>query len=114
MKALGAVDAVCLDGGTSAAMYFNGQLIHSPGRRLTNVVEVVRRPVAVPAAAVRGSGFAILVSARWETASRTALSAGEDRNTLQEAGYESAAMLADPIKLRLPKGLHAFFPVDRT
>ena len=40
MKKLGAFDAVCLDGGTSSAMYFRGRLIQSPGRKLTNIVEI--------------------------------------------------------------------------
>ena len=40
MKRLGATDAVCLDGGTSSAMYYRGKLVCKPGRSLTNIVEV--------------------------------------------------------------------------
>ncbi len=50
MKALGALDAICLDGGSSSAMYYRGRMIHRPGRRLTNIIEVRNLP---PAADVR-------------------------------------------------------------
>ncbi len=40
MKSLGASDAVCLDGGTSSAMYYRGKIVCSPGRVLTNLIEV--------------------------------------------------------------------------
>ncbi|UCH36276.1 MAG: phosphodiester glycosidase family protein [Armatimonadota bacterium] len=40
MKALGARDAVALDGGTSAALYYRGSTIVRPGRKLTNVIAV--------------------------------------------------------------------------
>lgn len=40
MLHLGAVDAVDLDGGSSAAMYCNGRIISAPGRRLTNILAV--------------------------------------------------------------------------
>lgn len=43
MRSLGAVDAMCLDGGTSSAMYYRGKLIRAPGRALTNVIEIHRR-----------------------------------------------------------------------
>jgi exopolysaccharide biosynthesis protein len=44
MKALGAVDAVCLDGGTSSAMYYKGKIIRYPGRPLTNIIEIHSQP----------------------------------------------------------------------
>lgn len=44
MKALGAVDAVSLDGGTSSAMYYRGKVIRYPGRLLTNIIEVHNQP----------------------------------------------------------------------
>lgn len=47
MKALGAVDAVSLDGGTSSAMYYRGRIIRYPGRQLTNIIEVHNVPRAV-------------------------------------------------------------------
>jgi len=40
MKGLGARDAVALDGGTSAALYYRGGAIVHPGRRLTNIIAV--------------------------------------------------------------------------
>lgn len=40
MKSMGAVEAVCLDGGTSSAMYCNGKFLCKPGRQLTNIIEI--------------------------------------------------------------------------
>jgi len=50
MKALGAVDALALDGGTSAALYYKGKTIVRPGRSLTNILAVYsesRRPIQI-------------------------------------------------------------------
>lgn len=44
MKTLGAVDAVCLDGGTSSAIYYRGRVVVAPGRKLTNIIQVRRVP----------------------------------------------------------------------
>lgn len=40
MRALGAQDAINLDGGSSTALYARGQYLSQPGRRLTNVLTV--------------------------------------------------------------------------
>lgn len=40
MRALGSLDAVGLDGGTSTALYCNGRVIVEPGRKLTNLLLV--------------------------------------------------------------------------
>ncbi len=53
MRALGAVDALCLDGGSSSAMYYRGRVLRSPGRALTNIIEVHSRPIS--AASARGA-----------------------------------------------------------
>lgn len=57
MKALGAVDAVCLDGGTSSAMYYRGRLVQRPGRNLTNIFEIHEN--AVVASAAKGANYSI-------------------------------------------------------
>lgn len=44
MKELGAVYAVNLDGGASAAMWYHGKQIRRPGRRLTNFLCVYVKP----------------------------------------------------------------------
>lgn len=44
MKALGAQDAINLDGGTSCGMFVRGSYICKPGRPLTNVLLVSKRP----------------------------------------------------------------------
>ncbi len=40
MLALGCVDAINLDGGASTAMYYNGQMLATPGRNLTSTLQV--------------------------------------------------------------------------
>ena len=40
MSQLGCVDAFCLDGGGSTAMYYKGQTLASPGRQLTTTLQV--------------------------------------------------------------------------
>jgi len=58
MKALGARDAVSLDGGSSAALHYRGSTLVRPARRLTNLIAVYAngRPkhVIADAAPVRG------------------------------------------------------------
>lgn len=50
MKALGARDAMNLDGGSSTALYYQGKFVARPRRMLTNVVVVTMRdPVVVQA-----------------------------------------------------------------
>jgi hypothetical protein len=44
MLDLGAKDAMMLDGGSSTAMYANGRFVSHPGRRLTNLLTVHKRP----------------------------------------------------------------------
>lgn len=43
MAALGAREAINLDGGTSTAMYYRGRILANPGRRLTNVLVAYER-----------------------------------------------------------------------
>jgi exopolysaccharide biosynthesis protein len=58
MKALGARDAVSLDGGSSAAMHYRGSTLVRPARRLTNLIAVYAngrpKPVIAEAAPVHG------------------------------------------------------------
>ncbi len=42
-KAIGAYHAVAMDGGTSTALYYAGQFVAYPGRRLTNVLLLYHR-----------------------------------------------------------------------
>ncbi|MFQ3548232.1 MAG: phosphodiester glycosidase family protein [Armatimonadota bacterium] len=44
MKKLGAVEALCLDGGSSSAMYYKGKMILRPQRSLTNLLEIRKVP----------------------------------------------------------------------
>jgi len=44
MKALGCVDAMTLDGGTSTGIAFGHRVLVQPGRTISNVLQVVERP----------------------------------------------------------------------
>jgi len=43
LKSLGAVEALAMDGGSSSALYANGQVLTQPARRLTNLLIVEKR-----------------------------------------------------------------------
>ena len=43
MRALGAVEAINLDGGSSTALSYGGRILVNPGRRMTNLIVVQRR-----------------------------------------------------------------------
>ncbi|MCL1820794.1 MAG: phosphodiester glycosidase family protein, partial [Oscillospiraceae bacterium] len=43
MLQLGCTDAVNIDGGASAAMYYNGSILRSPGRELTSIFMIVEK-----------------------------------------------------------------------
>lgn len=44
LKEIGAVNALGLDGGASTALYANGRTVHPPGRKLTTILAVVKKP----------------------------------------------------------------------
>lgn len=46
MRSRGVRNGVSLDGGTSSCMYYNGAMLVSPGRRLSNMLVVTRRSIA--------------------------------------------------------------------
>jgi hypothetical protein len=43
MRALGAIDAINLDGGSSVALSYGNKVVAQPGRRLTNIIVVSKR-----------------------------------------------------------------------
>ena len=53
MKALGAVNALGMDGGSSTALSIRGRIISKPSRRLTNVLLVYDKPQAYERAIAR-------------------------------------------------------------
>lgn len=116
MKVLGARDAICLDGGTSSAMYYRGQMIQRPGRMLTNIIEVRERP------APRSPLSPTILSKTTDRGAAIRSSYGriEALMTTQQNGRneepaiaEQVAVLFEPAKLRFAKGLHTLFPVNR-
>ncbi|MHB9131716.1 MAG: phosphodiester glycosidase family protein [Armatimonadota bacterium] len=53
MKALGCRDAMTLDGGTSTGLAFSTSPIYTPGRMISNVLMVTRRPPPPPQSEIR-------------------------------------------------------------
>lgn len=116
MKKLGSVDAVCLDGGSSSAMYYRGRVICSPGRRLTNLVEVRREepPEAVPGVQLAHAPGTIIDEgpASGTISTRRSQESAVPWEQSPEQPDHCAA-LAEPPALRLAKRGLALFPVDR-
>jgi hypothetical protein len=112
MKALDAVDAVCLDGGTSSAMYFKGRIVHQPGRMLTNLIEIYRRPLPVPPAKQAAANGYALASATVQWRPMLGANRKPDRRE-SETDYEQDAIMCDSSWLRFAKGVHTLFPVNR-
>lgn len=134
MKALGAVDAVCLDGGSSSATYYRGKMICRPARALTNIIEIryaaapLRAHVEVPVAQVQESDHAPGTVGFKTTGAVYALppECGDygpnltvgclhDNRIPMMAGPHSghAAVPARPVELGPAKRFHSLFPVNR-
>lgn len=120
MKALGAVDAVCLDGGTSSAMYYKGQTIRRPGRLLTNVIVVRNRPISeLPAQLIASAGGSVpqpvFEMSRKQVENQEAMHPLRDGPDAQihHVVYQ-AAILGEPLRLRPSRGHYPLFPLDRT
>ena len=115
MRALGAVDAICLDGGTSSAMYYRGRFIQRPGRLLTNVIEIRKRPAPqsplVPAVASKAPDNGAAIRCVHGHA-RTRLTS-QPRKRNESSIDEQVAVLSEPVKLRFTKSVHSFFPINR-
>ena len=84
MKALGCAEALGLDGGSSCALYANGQMCVRPGRRLTNVLMVMRTRTPRPT---------VIARLKQEEFTRLA------RTTTHSHGYTPLAALAANIAL---------------
>jgi len=118
---------VCLDGGSSAAMYYRGKLIRRPGRALTNIIEVYWQPAASPGttdvAAVSETGITVSAapapewvvfwSAQREPAEDEALRRQEKKPLDLPTGYEQAAVLTDSAGSCLAKRWLPVLPIDR-
>lgn len=59
MKTLGCLDAITLDGGSSAGLWYNGKLFSQPARKLTNMlaIHIVEPPTPVSTASGAGAGL---------------------------------------------------------
>ena len=112
MKALHSMDAVCLDGGTSSAMYFKGRMVRKPGRMLTNLIEVYRRPLPLPTAKTAKVMLnAMRPPAHWRT---IPVSTDTPSRHESETTYVHTAIMCDMSWLRFTKGVHTLFPINRT
>jgi hypothetical protein len=119
MKSLGAVDAVCLDGGTSSAMYYKGKLVCRPGRALTNIVEVYRSPVYAArsmrtAQAADTAGVEAIQAPRSATANQVIAAADvSGETTIRQAAPEEVPAFPEPCFSRLAESWSSLFPINR-
>ena len=132
MRKLGAVDSVCLDGGTSSAMYYRGRLVQSPGRNLTNILEVhedvvVASAPGLPQNATQDAVNGITVSSFFRetlldnlvpATKRPAMNATvHDRPQTDSFSsnrtYQQLAVLNDMGLLSRSKCFHSFIPINR-
>ena len=121
MKMLGATEAVALDGGTSSAMYYKGRIVCSPGRRLTNIIEIRQKPQINPP---QDRMVKIINPIRyvWGKATQIGTAGGKSyasRRTPLETdfrviAYSHFAILNAQIELGFAKSRHPFFPINRT
>ena len=116
MKALGARDAVCLDGGGSSAMYYRGQVVCRPTRALTNIIEVHRDRVV----AKTEEPVAALPARPWRTAAAQTIGRPTFVPTVHPNApvgsgvhQEQFGVLGGLSSLRLAKGRLVFVPLDR-
>ena len=128
MKALGARDALCLDGGSSSAMYYRGRVICAPGRKLTNIIEI-HKVTVIAAAEEQHSAPRALVAERFAfkaipakggvtirrstTGQYTPSRVGPSRPG-PHVHFEHYAVLVRPLELRRAQGVIPFGPVNRT
>lgn len=118
MKALGAMDAVCLDGGSSSAMYYCGRLVCSPGRALTNVIQIrfsepAGQTVAVEPARFLGN-IVLQATQGTPTGLKVRIRRSPTPTVIAESQYEQHAVLVAPVWLRLARNRRAVGPIDGT
>lgn len=125
MKALGATEAVALDGGTSSAMYYRGRIVCSPGRALTNIIEIRRIPqTSLPDDRLAKKIKPVEQNWTYEDYRELAnieLAGGEEVSSRRhnDTSYPSFvninqyAILSAPIQLSFSKSRHSVFPIDR-
>ncbi len=108
MQKIGCIDAICMDGGTSSAMYFNGRYIRYPGRALTNVIEVKYCPVTE-----ENADYVVKTDRRYTVGTKKAAAQTYDcRVVLTNLGELS--LFCEVVFSGGPEGLLAFIPVNRT
>jgi uncharacterized protein YigE (DUF2233 family) len=114
MKLLGATDAVCLDGGTSSAMYYKGKLVCRPGRALTNILEIHWSPAYAARALPRVAAVTFIQAPRLAAAGQMISAAEASGNPyIGQVVPEHVAALPEPCFSRLAKGRHSVFPINR-
>ncbi len=103
-------DAVCLDGGSSSAMYYRGKLVRRPGRALTNVIEVRAVPRAPVVKLTSAGGGPALEEAGIVRGPVALQQADTTLGELDPGLYEQAAVLV-PIDLRALKDRSERYPI---
>lgn len=114
MKSLGAIDAVCLDGGTSSAMYYKGKMVCRPGRALTNIVEVHWSPAYAARALPKAEPVPVTQLPLPAAAGQMIAAAEAFGNAdIGRLVPEEFAVFPGPFLSRLAKGRGPLFPINR-
>lgn len=125
MKALGASEAIALDGGTSSAMYYQGKIICKPGRALTNIIEIRKIPITdmhnthivkdpiKPTQNVGKNKYVISAVRGLAGGEKVASRQRKHFPLSSAANIKYYAILNAQIKLSITKSRHTVFPVNR-
>jgi len=104
MRALGAVEAINLDGGSSVGLSYGHKVVVTPGRRMTNLLTIRKREStgAPPTAQANLAPHGFIPTATMPTISSAATMAppGAEALTL-DAGLENYAMLPHSVTLQM-------------
>ena len=101
MKEFGARDALVFDGGGSAAMYYRGQTLVSPQRRLTNLIAVYEAPGAAWAELVAPTVERTTATASWPSRF-SAASTAEPMKPPAPVTSTRILLLLEILRLHLP------------
>ena len=113
MKALGATEAVALDGGTSSAMSYGSRIVCRPGRALTNIITVRRVTPVEPANEVAKAPHDLVLTSIQATHAGPAGGKLISRRYPDSASASFAVYDGPVARLSLSESRRAFFPVNR-
>ena len=114
MKALGAVEAVALDGGTSSAMYYRGRFVRRPGRALTNVIEIHQYKLQAASGIDNAGTYVIATNEERPASDMSFLRRSIPSPFTTPSAYDQNTNLPGSPDLSGAKSRHAIFPVNGT